>query len=188
MNGMLKFFAVWFAATVLAGLALAFTHGDPSTLNPANESLRLEQCEAAEGTFSGSTQQDCVEGVEAALQRDAEDAASDLMTWFGVASLGVLIIGGIFMSKIRARAKTAGTRSEFRSLRQDWFLYLALVGVLAIIAGVFAHGGLFGAWAPELAPMRRWADLSLLTIVWAATYIIGTKLATPHKMQPSIPF
>jgi len=175
-------------ASLLAGAVIFFTHGEPSTLNPANEEQRLEQCDIPAEAFSDGSAEDCVASVQRALERDAEDTRSDMLTWLGGASLAVLLLGLIFMIKIVQRAETAGTRADFRSLRSDWFLYLGLVVVASIIAGVLAHGSFFGGWAGALTSTRGWAIPAILLAFWAGTFVIGTKLATPQKMQPSIPF
>lgn len=188
IQAMFKFVAVWFAALLLTGAVVYFTSGNVDALDPALETERLKNCDAASDGFGSDSKSNCFAQVERQLEATLADARSDLIYWHTMAGIVVLIVGLAFMVQIVQRSTTAGTPADFRSMRGAWTGYLLAIVAVALFAAILAHvTELFGQWATILNTARGWGIPVFMALVWPAAYWGGTALGTPNKMKPSIP-
>lgn len=187
-QSMSKYFAVWFGFALVLGLLLFFLNGTGESLNPAIHELRLQNCQTSGGGFSGDQSQECLSQVERALSVLAGETRSDLMFWFAMNALAVLLIGLLFVVRITQRNASAGSPADFRSMYGSWFAHLIFIAIACVLFGAIAHfGSFFGAWALVLSPARALGIPALMLAAWCLAFWLGTKLATPDKMKPSIP-
>lgn len=183
-----KFTAVWLVVALLVGAGLYFASGSSDSLNPSLEASRLANCQDAGGGFSGDQAQECLSQVQRSLTNLAEDTRSDLIYWHALTSLVVLLVGLGFILQIVQRGRTAGVPAEFRSMRGTWFVYLMIIIGVVILFGVLAHfTEFFGLWGVLLDPARGWGIPAAMLVVWVFTYWLGSRVASPDKMKPSIP-
>lgn len=183
-----KFTAVWLVAALLAGAVLYFLSGSTDSLSASLEASRLASCEGAGGGFSGDLAQECLSQVQRSLAILAADTRSDLMFWHALTSLAVLLVGLGFVLQIVQRGRTAGVPTEFRSMRGAWFAYLMVIIVLVMTFSVSVHfTEFFGDTFELVAPTRSWGIRATMLVVWVFTFWVGSRIASPDKMKPSIP-
>ena len=185
-----KFIGVWLLALlVTAGLLFVMT-GAPDTLSAAYtaEETRDRACDKQTSGITQIDEEECQEQLSADLRKTAQETQSNVLFWHFCFGLVVLVLGIVFMFQIMSKDEEAGTSEDFESLKGTWFIYLAGIVLMMIIATFLARLlDTFGTWAALLEPALAWGIPALVGIVWIVTYWVGTKIATPSKMQPSIP-
>ena len=187
-QSLLKFFAVWFGFAAIVGAVLFFTSGDGSSLNPAIEDAMLKNCQVQSSGFSQDQGQQCLEEVAQNVLARALDVRLDLMKWYVVSAFVVLIIGLLFVVRVRQRSETAASPSDFRSMRGPWFVHMLLIGLVAVMFAVLAHfGEFFSSWGANLTQARGLGIPTFLVVSWSLSFWLGTLFSTPIKMKPSIP-
>jgi len=183
-----KFFAVWLGVLLAVGSALYFFTGDSGALDPSIEDSLLKACQTQSGGFSRDQSQQCLEQVPDTLLGKVLEVRSDLLYWFFLSALAVLVIGLIFIVRINHRSSRARTPDDFRSMRGEWYGHLLGIGIITVLFAVLAHfGSLFESWGIILTQSRGWGIPAALVVVWCLTFWLGSRWAAPTKMQPSIP-
>ena len=183
-----KFLGVWLVAVlVTADLLFALT----DTQDTLSSNLRTDEKAACDNTSGGVVQiskEDCLRNADETLRDIAEEAQTDMLLWHFTFGVVILMLGTVFMFQIVGADAVAGTEEQFIALKGTWFIYLAGIVLVMMIATFLARIlDAFGKWAAVVEPGLAWGVPALVGGVWIISYWVGTKLATPSKMQPSIP-
>lgn len=183
-----KFFAVWLGFALAIGAGLFLLNGDSTALNPSIEDALLKNCQEQNGGFSRDQAQQCLEQVGENLLSRVVEVRSDLMYWFALNAVTVLIIGLLFMVRINLRAEVVGSPDGFRSMRGPWFAHILAIGIVSVAFATLAHfSSFFSNWGNSLTQARGWGIPAFLIVTWCVAFWLATRFATPTKMKPSIP-
>jgi len=183
-----KFLGVWLLALLVAAGLLAVMTGSRDTLSSKVRSDQVSLCDRTGDSVIEVSREDCLREKESVLRDIAEEAQGNIMIWHFTFGVVVLIVGAVFMFLIVSRDAEAGTQDQFESLKGTWFISLAGIVILMIIATFLARIlDAFGKWAELLEPGLAWGIPGFVGLIWVIAFWAGTKIATPSKMQPSIP-
>jgi len=185
-----KFLGVWLVTILVTAGVLFMVTGTPDTLSSGVRETQTaaQDCDNVAGGIADISQEECLETLARTLRSTAETAQSDILFWHFCFGLLVLVLGIVFMFQIMSKDAVAGTEEEFESLKGTWFIYLAGIVLVMIVATFLARIlDPFGKWASLLEPALAWGIPAGIGLVWVVTYWVGTKISTPSKMQPSIP-
>lgn len=187
-QSLLKFVAIWFAAMLLAGAVFGFTTGAADTLNPSVSTDLTQQCSQTAGGFSDNRQAECLSRVQRDLASLAETTSSNLLFWHAITGILVLLVGVIFVIQIVQRDAVASGIPAFRSMRSPWFIHMLTVAIIGVVMGLLAYFvPFFGPWGALMSPAYGWGIPAAMVILWCLVFWLGTVIATPAKMKPSIP-
>ena len=185
-----KFLGVWLVIGLICAAILFLLTGSSDTLS---STYRLAQtlgadCDNLVAGAAQVTQEECLQGLQRGLENEAAEAQSNLLSWFAIVWVIILAIGVFFMFLIMRADETAGMEEEFVALKDSWFIYLAVIVLMVIIATFLArYLDFFGRWPINLDALLAWGLPALVGVFAVLTYWLGTRIATPSKMQPSIP-
>jgi len=183
-----KFLGVWLVAVLVTAALLFALTGTQDTLVSSLRSSEKAACDSASEGIVQVSKEDCLRNADETLNDIAQDAQADMLRWHFAFGVIVLLLGTVFMFQIVSADAVAGTEEQFTALKGTWFIYLAGIVLMMIVATFLARIlDAFGKWATLVEPGLAWGIPALVGAVWIVSYWAGTKLATPSKMQPSIP-
>ena len=193
----LKYLGVWFGVLLLGLLVIYAVTGSPSMLNASVKAQYEADCstpKSGSGAGGGGlfgdkgSDSDCYDAAERALALEADQAQSNILGWYVMASIIPLFLGVAFAVQVALAENRASTPSAFMALKPRWWLYFGLITGVCVIFILLPHfTQQFGGWGAKLGAGRGWGiPLALILLSWGA-YWGGTKWGTPEKMQPSLP-